>query len=226
MWNSIRQTLLVVLLICFGKTPFVQAAATGTVSGTVKLKQASGSVIDPAGVVVYVEGVAGALPQESELARVQLHQRNLQFDPPLLVITQGTTVDFLNDDRVFHNVFSFSEAAKFDLGLYKSGTTKSVTFRKPGVINVYCNIHPEMISKIRVLDTTFFAVVGKDGRFQIDRIPIGTYSIVAWQSYGEEFRGQVTITSGGKASVSIDLTQGSKELRHSRKDGTPYGRYK
>ena len=201
MWNSIRQTLLVVLLICFGKTPFVQAAATGTVSGTVKLKQASGSVIDPAGVVVYVEGVAGALPQESELARVQLHQRDLQFDPPLL-------------------------AAKFDLGLYKSGTTKSVTFRKPGVINVYCNIHPEMISKIRVLDTTFFAVVGKDGRFQIDRIPIGTYSIVAWQSYGEEFRGQVTITSGGKASVSIDLTQGSKELRHSRKDGTPYGRYK
>lgn len=205
------------------------AAPTGTVTGTVKLQKPGGGQESPSGVVVvYLESVPGAVPEppaRDDRPHPQVHQRDLQFSPPLTVITQGTTVDFPNEDKVFHNVFSFSEAAKFDLGLYKSGTSKSVTFRKPGVVNVFCNIHPEMISKIKVLDTTFFAAVGKDGRFQIEQVPPGRYPLVAWQPYGAEFRGQVTVTAGAKTEVSIELTVGSRDTRHTRKDGTPYGRY-
>lgn len=218
-----REFLLLTALLLVAQRP-LWAAPTGTVSGQVKLAASGGGTTDPSGVVVFLEGVPGALAAVTEHAK--LIQRELQFSPPLLVVVQGTTVDFVNDDRVFHNVFSLSEAARFDLGLYKSGTSKSVTFRKPGVINVYCNIHPDMVSKIKVLETTFYSVVGKDGRFQIGQVPPGIYPIVAWQPTGSEFRGEVKVAEGGKTVLTIELQKGVAETRHTRKDGTPYGRYK
>lgn len=202
------------------------AAVSGTVSGRVRLTKASGEAVDPTGVVVYLEGLMGAGALDSSRPNPQVRQRDLQFVPALTVVVQGTTVDFPNDDRVFHNVFSFSEAAKFDLGLYKSGSSKSVTLRKAGVVNVYCNIHPEMISQIKVLDSSYFAVVGSDGSFRIERVPVGGYPLVAWQPHGSEFRGQVAVTAAGKTQIDITLVQGRPDLRHTRKDGTPYGRYK
>ncbi len=222
-----REFLLFTSLL-LGAESSLWAAPTGTVSGEVKLAASGGSTTDPSGVVVFLEGVPGALPAPSAVvpAHAKLIQRELQFSPPLLVVVQGTTVDFVNDDKVFHNVFSLSEAARFDLGLYKSGTSKSVTFRKPGVINVYCNIHPEMVSKIKVLETTFYSVVGNDGRFQIGHVPPGTYPLVAWQPTGSEFRGEVKVAEGGKTVLNIELQKGVAESRHTRKDGTPYGRYK
>lgn len=205
------------------------SAAGGVVSGRVRLNKPSGEPGDPSGVVVYLEGLmAKEASEASEASRPhpQVRQRDLQFVPSLSIVVQGTTVDFPNDDKVFHNVFSFSEAAKFDLGLYKSGSSKSVTLHKAGVVNVYCNIHPEMISKIKVLDSTYFAVVGADGGYRIEKVPPGSYPLLAWQAYGSEFRSQVTISAAGTTQVDITLTQGRPELRHTRKDGTPYGRYK
>lgn len=196
----------------------------GSVSGQITLKKSGGAGGDPSGVVVYLEGLP--IVEGGDAKPAQVRQRDLQFAPPLTVITQGAVVEFPNDDKVFHNVFSFSEAAKFDLGLYKSGSSKAVTFRRAGVVNVYCNIHPEMIAKIRVLDTSYFAVVGGDGRFRIEHVPAGTYPLVAWQAYGAEARTQVTVTEGGSASVQLELVTGPRDTRHLRKDGTPYGRYK
>lgn len=202
------------------------AAATGTVTGRVRVTKPGGEAVAPTGVVVYLEGLFAGGAGDANRPHPQIHQRDLQFMPPLTVVVQGTTVDFPNDDRVFHNVFSFSEAAKFDLGLYKSGTSKSVTMRKAGVVNVYCNIHPDMISKIKVLDSTYFAIVGEDGSYRIEHVPAGNHTLVAWQSYGAESRSQVNVTATGVAQVDIALTQGRPDLRHTRKDGTPYGRYK
>lgn len=205
------------------------AAPTFAVTGTVSVSQPGGKPADPSGVVVYLESVPeppSPSPSAVEPPHPQVRQRDLQFSPALTVVVQGTTVDFPNEDKVFHNVFSFSEAAKFDLGLYKSGTSRSVTFRRPGVVNLYCNIHPEMISKIKVLPTHYYAVVGKSGTFRIDHVPPGTYPLVAWQSYGPEFRGQVTVGGAGAPAVAIRLQAGQPELSHLRKDGTPYGRYK
>jgi plastocyanin len=216
-----------IALLALGALPGIAAPeGSGAVMGRVTLKKPGGGESDPSGVVVYLESVPGGEPKQDERSHPQVHQRDLQFSPALTVVTTGTTVDFPNDDKVFHNVFSFSAAAKFDLGLYKSGSSKSVTFRRPGVVNVYCNIHPEMISKIKVLDTTFFAIVGKDGKYRIAGVPPGSYPVVAWQAHGPEFRGQVTIESGGTATVNIEVSAGLPELRHLRKDGTPYGRYK
>lgn len=202
------------------------AAPTGTVTGRVIVKKPGGGESDPTGVVVYLESVPGAVPAEAERPHPQVRQRDLQFSPALTVVPVGTTVDFPNDDKVFHNVFSFSEASKFDLGLYKSGSSKSVTFRRPGVINVYCNIHPEMISQIKVVDSVHYAVVGKDGMFRIDRVPPGTYPLVAWRAASPEVRKELTVAGGNTAMIAVELTAGEQDTRHLRKDGTPYGRYK
>jgi plastocyanin len=198
-------------------------APTGAVAGTVTLTKDGSPKKDASSIVVYLENVPVTPPPEAEKF---IHQRELTFSPGLLVIVKGTTVSFPNDDKVFHNVFSISKAAKFDLGLYKSGTSKSVTFDTPGVIDVYCNIHPQMVAKIRVVDNQFYAVTKADGAFRIPNVPPGTYPIVAWQAYGEQKRGEVVVAAGGTATTRFTLAEGQEPQRHLRKDGTPYGRYK
>lgn len=219
-----------VVLLSLSLPAVAVGSVLGTVTGTVQLRGPSGTPVDPTGVVVYLEAVPASAsapgPGKTATPNAQVHQQDLQFTPPLTVIKTGDTVEFPNNDKVFHNVFSFSEAAKFDLGLYKSGTTKSVTFRKPGAVNVYCNIHPEMISRIKILDSSFYVVVGKDGAFRIPSVPPGTYPLVAWHISGAEVRTQVTVSRGRTEVVSLTLDAGTPERRHLRKDGTPYGRYK
>jgi hypothetical protein len=227
MRQKLRWLPLVLIPLCpTSRTERAVASPTGTVAGTVTVKKPGGGTADPSGVVVYLEMVPGALPPPERMPRPQVRQRDLQFVPALTVALAGATVEFPNDDKVFHNVFSLSETAKFDLGLYKSGTSKSVTMRRQGVVSVYCNIHPEMIGKIKVLDTSFYAVVTEKGSFRIQHVPPGSYPLVAWQAYGPESRTQVTVSGDSTASVSIELTAGEPETQHLRKDGTPYGRYK
>jgi plastocyanin len=201
-----------------------ESGPTGGVGGSVAIQAGDSPKADRSGVVVFLESVGGD-PQPLAAAP-QVHQRDQKFAPDVTVVTKGSTVDFPNDDKIFHNVFSVSQPARFDLGLYKSGDSKSVTFGKAGVVDVYCNIHPQMAAKIRVLDTGYYAVTANDGSFFIPNVPPGTYPIVAWQPYGDEFRGSVTVTAGSRANVSVQLTEGERPKRHLRKDGQPYGRYK
>ena len=196
---------------------------TGTLAGSVTITRDGAAKADRSGVVVYLEGVPGALPDTSRVREIR--QKNLSFNPGLMVIVKGTTVAFPNDDLVFHNVFSLSKAAKFDLGLYKGGTSKSVTFKKAGVVDIYCNIHPQMVTKIKVLDTGYFGVTASDGTFRIPNVPAGTYPVVAWQASGEEFHGATTVAAGGTATLTIALIERQAPRTHLRKDGTPYGRY-
>lgn len=199
------------------------ADATGGVSGTVTITKDGSTKKDRSNVAVFIEGVPGDIREGKTQV---IHQKELTFLPGIVVVPRGTSVDFPNDDKVFHNVFSVSKGAKFDLGLYKSGTTKSVTFKNAGVVDVYCNIHPQMQAKIRVIESNHYAITGADGSFKITGIPAGKYTIVGWQAFGEEFRGEVTVTAGGNAKVDIALTEQNAPQHHLRKDGTPYGRYK
>jgi len=176
-------------------------------------------------VVVYVQGAPAARPQPVK-NKPQVFQRDLAFVPDVTVVTVGSTVEFPNQDRVFHNIFSVSEPSKFDLGLYKSGESRSVTFTKPGTIDVYCNIHPQMISKIKVLDTKYFAMTGNDGSFRIEGVPEGKYKLVAWHSLTDETAADVTVVGNQTANANVALTLGRKKATHLRKDGTPYERYK
>ncbi len=199
------------------------SAQTGSVEGTVVVKKGGKSLNNRSGIVVSLESVPDSRPKRGE---VEIRQKNKQFDPQLTVVAKGSTISFPNQDKVFHNVFSVSKAARFDLGLYKSGESKSVKMRRSGVVDVYCNIHPKMVAKVKVVDTRFYAVTGVDGKFRIDDVPPGSYPIVAWQPYGKEFRGTVKITAGGTTKLSIEMQSRDKPKRHLRKDGTPYGRYK
>ena len=200
------------------------ADASGSVAGKITLASEGGEPkSDMSGVIVYLEGVPGDPPPAKTN---EIRQKDLTFTPDRMVVVKGSSVEFPNDDKVFHNVFSLSKAKRFDLGLYKSGTSKGVTFNKAGVVDVYCNIHPQMAAKILVVDNKAYAVTAADGTFKIPNVPAGTYPVVAWQPYGNVWRGEVTVQAGKAASVAATVVAGTKPQSHTRKDGTPYGRYK
>lgn len=179
---------------------------------------------DHSSVVVYLKGVPNALPDTSKTV-YRVYQRNKQFTPAVSVALQGSSVEFPNDDNIFHNVFSLSKALRFDLGLYKSGASKTVKAKKTGVIDIYCNIHPQMAAKVVVLDTKYYAMTEADGKFRIQGIPNGSYELVAWQPRGKEVSQTVSVGPNNKSEVRIDVVENAQRERHSRKDGTPYGRY-
>jgi len=212
--------------------PAAAPATTGTITGAVTITRDSPTgkpKADRSGVVVYLEA-AMDIELEDRLLEApppkhEVRQINKTFVPAVSAVLRGTEVGFPNDDMIFHNVFSLSKVKRFDLGLYKSGTTKSITLTRPGIIDVYCNIHPEMAAKILVLDNPYFAVTKADGSFTIDGVPPGTYPYVAWQARGEPVRGTVDVAAGGSARVDPALVETPTSHVHTRKDGSPYGRY-
>ena len=117
--------------------------------------------------------------------KVVLDQRNLDFQPHVLAVRVGTKVTFPNNDRVFHNVFSFRDGKVFDLGMYPVGASKDVTFDRPGLSRIFCNIHPNMSAYVVSVDTPYFAVSDKSGAFTIAAVPPAPYRYHAWRP-GEE----------------------------------------
>ena len=130
--------------------------------------------------VVYFETAPKGAFEDREAGRARMDQRNESFVPHLLAITVGTTVDFPNNDRTYHNVFSLSKGQRFDLGRYGAGHSKAVRFDHPGVVRVFCDIHSHMNAFILVFNHRFFNITDPDGSYQIDGVPPGTYTLVAW----------------------------------------------
>ena len=153
--------------------------AAASVSGTVQLKDSSLDSVnkrkDYSGVVVSLTPVNQAAPSPPAKHALML-QKNKVFTPHILPVVAGTTVDFPNSDPIFHNAFSSYSGQIFDVGLYPPGTSKSVRFVRPGVVRVFCNIHPSMSSVILVLNTHFFTSTDKDGSFQLN-VPPGIYDL-------------------------------------------------
>jgi plastocyanin len=149
--------------------------------------------------VVWLEaGGAAAAPVRPKAV---LDQRNLTFSPRVLAVRVGTTISFPNNDRVFHDVFSFRDGKKFELGLYPVGAVKHLPFDRPGLSRVFCNIHPAMAAYIMVVDTPHFAVSDRLGRFTIVEIPAGTYTYRAWRPGGEILTGSTTVREGAALDV-------------------------
>jgi plastocyanin len=155
--------------------------------------------------VVYFEAAPRGAFEDRESARVSLDQRNETFVPHLLAITAGTTVDFPNHDRTYHNVFSLSKAKRFDLGRYAAGSSKSVRFDRPGIVRVFCDIHSHMNAFILVFGHRFFAVTDDDARYVIEGVPPGTYLLSAWfEGAVREQRG-LTVTADPR-TIDLDFT--------------------
>ena len=150
------------------------------------------------GVVVWLEGNGvSAAPAETPV----LDQRNLTFSPRVLAVEMGTTVEFPNNDRVFHNVFSFRDGRRFDLGLYPVGAVKRVTFDRPGVSRIFCNIHPQMAAYVVVVSSPIHGVSNDDGSFALPEVPVGTYTYRAWRAGGTELEGTIRVQPGATLEI-------------------------
>ena len=120
--------------------------------------------------------------RSAKASEAVLNQRDVQFAPRVLAVQVGTRVRFPNSDRVFHNVFSYHDGTRFDLGLYPVGAVKEVPFDRPGLSRIFCNIHPQMAAYLMVLETPFFAVSDRNGRFTITDVPSGIHRYHAWRA--------------------------------------------
>jgi plastocyanin len=154
-------------------------------------------------VVVYLKDVAFRAPPSP--VKGVLRQEHETFVPHVLPITQGSTVEFPNDDPIFHNVFSLSSASSFDLRRYPRGQSRSQLFPKPGIVKVYCHIHSHMSATILVLDHPYYAIPGTDGTFELPNVPAGEYTVVGWHERVGERRAQVRVERGKAATVDLSL---------------------
>jgi plastocyanin len=153
-------------------------------------------------VVVFLDtGIAEA----SAPLRVTIRQSHEEFVPHLVGVTVGSTVDFPNDDMIFHNVFSLSHAATFDLGRYPRRASKSRTFTEPGIVKVFCHLHSHMSAIVRVFPHPHFVVPDEHGRFTLNTLPAGTHVVAAWHERIGEVRRPVTVVGGAATAVSLSL---------------------
>ena len=155
--------------------------------------------------IVYLDTAPRGAFEQSDSGRAIMNQRNETFVPHVLAITTGTTVDFPNSDRIYHNVFSLSKTAPFDLGRYAVGHSKSIRFDRPGMVRVFCDIHSHMNAFILVFGHPFFAMTDSDGRYRLDNVPPGTYGIVAWNEGASSGPIPVTVPDGGIAELDITV---------------------
>ena len=147
--------------------------------------------------VVYLEKAPGGAFELPEGGHATMDQRDQTFVPHVLAIPVGTTVSFPNSDLTFHNVFSLSKTKSFDLGRYSRGKSKTLRFDRPGVVQVFCDIHSHMSAYILVFAHRYFAVTDRAGGFAITGVPPGTYALAVWHEGEVRETRTVTIPDAG-----------------------------
>jgi len=150
----------------------------------------------PRDVVVYLEGPNTHISPQPNAGKPQLKQINQSFEPHVLGVPVGATVDFPNGDLVYHNVFSYSKTKKFDLGYYGKGKSKQVTFDKPGVVQVFCDIHSTMSAYVLVVDSPFVTQPDENGSYSFADLPNGTYTLRIWHPDLGDRAVKVTVVDG------------------------------
>jgi plastocyanin len=198
------------------------AARPGSIRGRVELRRVAapserrpnvGELGTPAGrdvpdllrSVVYLESAPRGAFETSDGGHAIMDQRNESFVPHVLAITTGTTVDFPNSDRFYHNVFSLSKTRTFDLGRYAAGHSRPVRFDRAGIVRVFCDIHSHMNAFILVFSHPFFGLTDDDGRYRIDNVPPGTYGVIAWNEGTPSDTKSVTVPDGGVAELDFTI---------------------
>ena len=219
---------LLVLILSSLSAEVVRSQATASVAGSVNVVSRPARRLATAGVY---PGRSVSPPVERETSeldnvvvfvrhdkavpaspmRTTINQTHQEFVPHVVAVTIGSTVEFPNGDPVFHNVFSLSRAATFDLGRYPRHTSKSRTFKKPGVVKVFCHFHSHMSAIVHVFDHPHFAMPDRDGRFAIRDLPVGKYEVTAWHERAGEVTQPVTVSVGDTPNLRFSLPLKSSE---------------
>lgn len=198
---------------------------TAAVSGQLALIERTGAAKTDIGtVIVYLQPVGARTDDDGGTvhsdARIVMHGR--EFTPRTAVIRSGGSVSFPNDDPFSHNVFSNTDPERFDLGLYRRGTTRTATFSQAGVYAIFCNIHARMVSYVIAVPTRHVTSVDGDGRFVLPDVPVGTYRLHVWHERAIPISQDLTVPSTG-ATVQLTLdARGYVAGPHLNKFGMPY----
>jgi plastocyanin len=223
MSGRVTVSAIVALTLCaFAEAPSGRdgGQSGGRVAGSVKLTLANSA---PSSASAYERRSVGPRPKAqpelknvviffsslpaTKVAPVQasIAQKDEQFTPHLVAVPAGSSVAFPNEDPFFHNVFSLSRGASFNLGRYPSGASRSRTFTRPGIVKVFCEIHSHMSAVVRVFDHGWFTVPNADGTFAIDEVPAGDHTLVAWHERIGERRDRITIKPGATTTINFTL---------------------
>ena len=213
-----RKYFILTAFVACGILLFIPAHAwAGTISGTITAK----GLRSPANILVYLAKVP-SVSVDITGTRFVMDQQDLTFIPHILPVLVGSTVNFPNNDKVSHNVFSLSRSKKFNLGSYKSGESKTVLFDKPGIVEVRCDVHAEMLAYILVMKSPFWAVTDEKGRFEIPDsksleqngikgitgLPAGKYVIKAWHKKLKTHKKSAMVPTDGRVSVQLNINRG------------------
>ena len=189
-----------------GVVHLVAVVGTPLRSGAYASRQVNRKTPDAAEIANVVVFVKDA-PVETNVpaTRASISQHDEAFVPRVTAITRGSTVEFPNFDPYFHNVFSLSRGATFDLGRFRKGEKRERPFAQAGVIKVYCHIHSEMAATIMVFDHHLYTTPAASGAFAIDGVPPGTYQLSAWHERIGETTKSIKVVAGESASVEFSL---------------------
>ncbi len=218
-----RAVLTVALLLVTLAALSAQNSETGAIAGEVKLKPNAGGTAIPStayptravgprtnhpipettNVVVYLKDIAfrGTLAT----SKAEIRQEHETFVPHVLALTRGSSLDFPNDDPIYHNVFSLSSVSNFNLGRYPRGESRARTFTKSGIVKVYCQIHSHMSATIMVFDHPYFVIPQVNGQFELANVPPGDYTLVGWHERVGERTIPVHVERGKIANVVLRL---------------------
>jgi plastocyanin len=193
------------------------SAASEPLTGKVVTRARPG--VEPAVAIVYATPLNGPAPSRS--AHFTMVQKDKAFFPRVLVVPVGSTVDFPNQDPIFHNVFSLSAPAPFDLGLYRAGASKTRVFTEPATYRVFCNIHPQMTALLVVVPSPYFTLAERS-EFRLD-VPAGAYRVTVFSERAAAVTVDVRVGPGGASVPDVSLDQAtSMPTDHKNKYGQAY----
>ena len=216
--NSLRLIAGILLLVCSAHsgdvavqveitrnlTKKVLSAAVYNLRGTVPPSPASGLGLESEfdRTAVMLDG--GSAAPKSPLTMV-INQHDAHFEPDLVVVPVGSSIQFPNSDPIFHNVFSLSRAQPFDLGFYPRGKSRTIKFSHEGIVQVYCHIHADMYAAIVVTSSPWYGKPSADGAIRWSGVPAGHYRLMAWHSVAGMREKEVDVLAGGTTRLTIGV---------------------
>ncbi len=208
MWARVRPAVVLLALLALCPLP-ASANATGDVRGRVSISVDGVEASNMGPVAVYLSPAKEKLRFAAPRRRVTIRQKNAQFVPSFSVATVGQTIDFPNNDRFFHNVFSLSKPNDFELGLYSAGESRTVTLNHPGVVRIYCSIHDSMRAVVLVTPSPWHAITDASGAFEMLGVPPGDYQITSFNEPLPSETRDVKVVAG--ESTFVEIVIGVKE---------------